>query len=394
MREPPEVHPDGSATTAGLRSRLLPTLRSVAFSLAQPIGSVLVAVLIGGIVMAAFGFDPIGGYAGLFRYAFLSEFNLTVTILNTIPLVFTGLAVAFAFRCGLFNIGAEGQLLVGSLFAGWLGTVVHLPMILTVPLLLVVGTAVGAAWALLPGILKATTGAHEVITTMMMSWIGLYLTSYLVKNVLMDPRSTIPASNKITEQARLLTLDQALPFLFRSPTRLHLGVFLAIIAAVFIWYLLSRTTLGFEVRAVGSNPFAAETGGVSIRRNIIAALLISGGLAGLAGTVEIMGLHYRVYDRFSAGYGFTGITVALLAKNHPLGVIPAAVLFGALTNGGAGMQLQAGIPVDIVDVLSGVIIFLVASEELVKAVGRRRARRLAAARVAGMHGDGVTGETT
>ena len=242
-------------------------------------------------------------------------------------------------------------------------------------------------WALLPGVLKATTGAHEVITTMMMSWIGLYLSSYLVKNVLMDPRSTIPASNTITEQARLLTLDKVLPFLFRGSTRLHLGVFLAVLAAIFIWYLLTRTTLGFEVRAVGSNPFAAEAGGVSVSRNTILALLISGGLAGIAGTVEIMGLHYRVYDRFSAGYGFTGITVALLAKNHPLGVIPAALLFGALTNGGAGMQLKAGIPIDIVDVLSGVIIFLVAAEELVNAVGRRREKRRTAARADAGPGD-------
>ncbi|MHB1343732.1 MAG: ABC transporter permease [Thermoleophilia bacterium] len=391
MAEPRDTSPVAGPKPSTVRARLLPPLRSVAVGVAQPIGSVIVALVIGGMVMAAFGFDPFQGYWGLFRYAFLSEFNVTVTILNSVPLVFTGLAVAFAFRCGLFNIGAEGQLLVGSLFAGWLGTMVHLPMIITVPLLLVVGTIVGATWALLPGVLKATTGAHEVITTMMMSWIGLYLTSYLVKNVLMDPRSTIPASNKIADEARLLTLDKVLPFLFRSPTRLHLGVFLAIIVAVFIWYLLTRTTLGFEVRAVGSNPFAAEAGGVSIRRNIIVALLISGGLSGLAGTVEILGLHYRVYDRFSAGYGFTGITVALLAKNHPLGIIPASILFGALTNGGAGMQLQAGIPVDIVDVLSGVIIFLVAAEELVKAVGRRRARRQTAARVAG-DGDVVAGE--
>ncbi len=354
--------------------------RRLGFAITQPVGSVVIALVIGAIIMIAFGFDPIKGYGGLFRYAFLSEFNLTVTILNSVPLVFTGLAVAFAFRCGLFNIGAEGQLLVGSLFAGWLGTLIHLPMILTVPILLITGSVMGALWALLPGVLKATTGAHEVITTMMMSWIGLYLTSYLVKNVLMDPRSTIPASNKITEQAQLLTFDEILPFLFGRPTRLHIGVFLAVLVAVFIWYLLTRTSLGFSVRAVGSNPFAAEAGGVRIRSSIVVSLLISGALAGLAGTVEILGLHHRVFDRFSAGYGFTGITVALLAKNHPLGVIPAALLFGALTNGGAGMQLAADIPIDIVDVLSGVIIFLVAAEEIVKGLGRRQAKRQAAAR--------------
>src|SRR5680860_611870 len=139
------------------------------------VASVIIATVIGGVVMVAFGFDPFAGYAGLFRYAFLSEFNFTVTVLNSIPLIFTGLAVAFAFRCGLFNIGAEGQLMVGSLFAGWLGTLISLPMVITVPLLLIVGAVTGALWALLPGILKATTGAHEVITTMMMSWIGLYL---------------------------------------------------------------------------------------------------------------------------------------------------------------------------------------------------------------------------
>ncbi|MBU2602057.1 MAG: ABC transporter permease [Actinobacteria bacterium] len=361
-------------------------LRRLAFGVAQPLASVIVALVIGAVIMAASGFDPVLGYAGLFRYAFLSEFNLTVTVLNSVPLIFTGLAVAFGFRCGLFNIGAEGQLLIGSLVAGWLGTLIHLPMILTVPILLITGSVVGAAWAFLPGVLKATTGAHEVITTMMMSWIALYLTSYVVKNVLMDERSTIPASNRITDEAKLLTLDKAFPFIFGNPTRLHLGVILAVVVAVFIWYLLSRTTLGFEVRAVGSNPFAAESGGVSIRRNVIYALLISGALAGLAGTVEILGLHFRVFDRFSAGYGFTGITVALLAKNHPLGVIPAALLFGALSNGGAGMQLQAGIPVDIIDVLSGVIIFLVAAEEIVKAVSRRRAKRLAAAQ-ASLPGD-------
>lgn len=362
------------------RGKTISGAKKLALALAQPLGSVVLALVIGGIVMAAFGFDPFSGYAGLFRYAFLSEFNLSVTILNSVPLVFTGLAVAFAFRCGLFNIGAEGQFIIGGLVAGWLGTLIAWPMVITVPLLLTVGVLAGALWALLPGVLKATTGAHEVITTMMMSWIGLYLSSYLVKNVLMDSRSTIPASNTITDQARLITLDKVLPFLFRGSTRLHLGVFLAVIAAVFIWYLLTRTTLGFEVRAVGSNPFAAEAGGVSVSRNTILALLISGGLAGIAGTVEILGLHYRVYDRFSAGYGFTGITVALLAKNHPLGVIPAALLFGALTNGGAGMQLKAGIPIDIVDVLSGVIIFLVAAEELVNAVGRRREKRRTAAR--------------
>jgi general nucleoside transport system permease protein len=358
-------------------------LRHAGSALLQPALSVVLALLVGAAVMAAFGFDPWAGYKALLRYAFLSRGNLTVTLLNAIPLMFTGLAVAFAFRCGLFNIGAEGQLLVGSLAAGWLGLHLSMPSIIAIPALLVTGMIVGGLWALLPGILKATTGAHEVITTMMMSWIGLYLTSYLVKNVLMDPRSSIPASPLIDERAWLPRLDRLLPFLFDRPTRLHLGLFVALAAVFIVWYVLTRTSLGFEIRAVGSNPFAAQAGGASVPRSIVLALVISGSLAGLAGTVEIMGLHHRVFDRFSAGYGFTGITVALLARNHPIGVIPAALLFAALANGSAGMQLQAGIPVDIVDVLSGVIIFLVGAEELTRWFGRRRAKA-AAARAVGM----------
>jgi general nucleoside transport system permease protein len=349
-------------------------LRRAGAALLQPALSVFLALLVGAAVMAAFGFDPIAGYRALFSYAFIGRGNVTVTLLNAIPLMFTGLAVAFAFRCGLFNIGAEGQLLVGSLAAGWLGIHLGLPAVIAIPTLLVTGMLVGGLWALLPAVLKATTGAHEVITTMMMSWIGLYLTSYLVKNVLKDPRSAIPASPLIDERAWLPRLDAILPFLFDRPTRLHLGIFIALLAVVVVWYLLTRTALGFEIRAVGSNPFAAQAGGASVPRSIIIALVVSGALAGLAGTVEIMGLHHRVFDRFSAGYGFTGITVALLARNHPLGVVPAALLFAALTNGSAGMQLQAGIPVDIVDVLSGVIIFLVGADELTKALGRRRAK--------------------
>jgi simple sugar transport system permease protein len=340
--------------------------------------SVLVALAVGAIIILAFGFDPVEGYKGLLRYAFVGRGNLTVTVLNAVPLVFTGLAVAFAFRCGLFNIGAEGQLLVGSLAAGWLGLHLGLPGPIAVPVLLLTGMLAGGLWALLPGVLKATTGAHEVITTMMMSWIGLYLTSYLIKNVLRDPRSSLPASPVIDEANWLPKLDKVFPFLFERPTRLHAGLFIALATVLIIWYLLTRTTLGFEIRAVGANPFAAQVGGASVSRSVVIALVVSGMLAGLAGTVEILALHHRVFDRFSAGYGFTGITVALLARNHPLGVIPSALLFGALTNGGAGMQLQADIPVDIVDVLSGTIIFLVGAEELGRALGRRRARRQAA----------------
>lgn len=348
--------------------------REFFYHLIVPVASVVLSLIIGAIILLSFGLNPVAAYVALIQGSLIGPFNLVITILNAIPLIFTGLAVAFAFRCGLFNIGAEGQLYLGAIAAAWAGTTLILPGYIHLPLVIVIGSLAGGMWALLPGILKAKTGAHEVITTMMMSYIGVLLTSFLVRNILRDPATALPVSREVKPTAELITVDK-LFFLSPGFGRLHIGFLLAILTALVVLYILKRTTMGYEIRAVGFNPYASEYGGISVARNVVLALFISGMLAGLAGTVEVLGVHHRFYDRFSSGYGFTGIAVALLAKNHPIGVIFAALLMGAIQAGGQKMQISANTPVDLIDVLQGVIIFLVAAEEIVKMIRRKKERK-------------------
>lgn len=340
-----------------------------------PIGMIFFSFFVGAIIMLIFGYNPIQAYVSLMRGAFVGNFNITQTLLNSVPLIFTGLAVAFAFRCGLFNIGAEGQLYLGSLASTYIATAIILPAILHVPLILIAGALAGGLWAFLPGILKAKTGSHEVITTMMMSWIGVFFSSYVIRNILKDPRTDLPVSKTIYKSAELIKIDKILPIPALKGTRLHIGFFIAILTALLIWYILKKTTIGYEVRAVGFNPYASEYAGISIGKNIILALFISGMLAGLAGSVEIAGLHHKLWDRYSAMYGFTGIAIALLAKNNPIGVIFAAILFGATQAGGKSMQLDANVPVDMTDILEGIVIFAVAADEIIKMFIRAREKR-------------------
>jgi len=340
-----------------------------------PVGMIFFSFFVGAIIMLIFGYNPIKAYVSLMRGAFVGNLNLTQTLLNSVPLIFTGLAVAFAFRCGLFNIGAEGQLYLGSLASTYLATTIVLPAILHVPLILIAGALAGGLWAFLPGILKAKTGSHEVITTMMMSWIGVFFSSYVIRNILKDPRTDLPVSKTIYKSAELIKIDKILPIPALKGTRLHIGFFIAILTALLIWYIIKKTTIGYEVRAVGFNPYASEYAGISISKNIILALFISGMLAGLAGSVEIAGLHHKLWDRYSAMYGFTGIAIALLAKNNPIGVIFAAILFGAIQAGGKTMQLDANVPVDMTDILEGIVIFAVAAEEIIKMFIRAREKR-------------------
>jgi len=344
-------------------------------SMLVPIGMIFFSFFVGAIIMLIFGYNPIQAYVSLMRGAFVGNFNIAQTLLNSVPLIFTGLAVAFAFRCGLFNIGAEGQLYLGSLASTYIATAIILPAILHVPLILIAGALAGGLWAFLPGILKAKTGSHEVITTMMMSWIGVFFSSYVIRNILKDPRTDLPVSKTIYKSAELIKIDKILPIQALKGTRLHIGFFIAILTALLIWYIIKKTTIGYEVRAVGFNPYASEYAGISISKNIILALFISGMLAGLAGSVEIAGLHHKLWDRYSAMYGFTGIAIALLAKNNPIGVIFAAILFGAIQAGGKTMQLDANVPVDMTDILEGIVIFAVAAEEIIKMFIRAREKR-------------------
>lgn len=330
-----------------------------------PLISVVLATLIGSLIIWVSGYDPVAAFRALLQGSLGGQRQISETLLRATPLIFTGLAVGFGFRANLFNIGAEGQYIMGSLGAAWLGLLMSgLPTPVAVPLVLIGAALFGAAWAFIPALLKAKVGAHEVITTMMFSWIGLYLSSWIVSGPLRDV-SAIPQTKMLPENLWLASFDKVIPGLI--PMRAHLGFVLAIVMAVVVLLVLRRTTLGYNIRAVGFNPGAAESGGISIARTTVYALCISGALAGLAGASEVLGTNHRMFDQVSAGsgFGFTGIAVALLAKNHPIGVIFAALLFGVLQAGAGTMQLETGISVLIVQIIQGLVIFFVAAETII-----------------------------
>jgi simple sugar transport system permease protein len=347
-----------------------------------PLLSVVLAMLIGSIIIAASGKDPVAAFGALLMGGFGTPDKWAVgnfkalgdTISRATPLIFTGLAVAFGFRANLFNIGANGQLLLGSVTAAGLGlALAGLPPMMAVPLILIGSALAGAAWAFVPAILKAKVGAHEVITTMMFSWIALYLTSWMIASPLADAAGN-SQTPLLAPSMSLPTLDTFLPGLLRVPVRAHLGFVIAVALAFLVWWILKKTTLGYAVRAVGFNPSAAQNGGISIALTTIYALCISGALAGLAGASEVLGVQHRMFDEVSAGsgFGFTGIAVALLAKNHPIAVIFAAILFGALQAGSSMMQLVANVPDKIITIVQALIIFFVGAETVITWLIKRR----------------------
>lgn len=337
-------------------------LASIAEQIATPLISVLLAMIVGSVIIWATGYDPVAAFAALFKGAFGSGRQIGETLLRSTPLIFTGLAIAYGFRAGLFNIGAEGQLFMGGLAAASLGLFLSgLPQPLNIIILVLAGALAGAAWAFIPALLKARVGAHEVITTMMFTYIARYFVSWMVTGPL-KAEGQIPQTVQLPAEATLPKLHEILPFL--ADSRVHFGFIIACALAAALWWLLKYTTLGYEARAVGFNLFAAETGGISVAATTVKSLCISGAFAGLAGATEVMGVHFRLFDQFSSGFGFTGIAVALLAKNNPLGIIPAAILFGALSAGAGTMQLEADVPQKVIFIIQGLVIFLVAADQL------------------------------
>ena len=342
-----------------------------------PFVSIVIAILVSSIFILSTGGSPIAAFSALFTGAFGSQRAIGETLLRSTPLVFTGLALTYGFRSGLFNIGAEGQLFLGGLAAAWVGLLVGgLSWMISVPVILFSAMVAGAAWAFIPALMKARIGANEVITTMMFSYIGRYLVSWVVTGPLAD-KGGIPQTPQLPVSSTLPRLNTI--FRFLMPTRAHAGIFVALIAVIVVWFLLKYTTLGFEARSVGFNPFASQAGGISMSSTIIKSLCISGALAGLAGGVEVMGVYGRLFDQFSNGFGFTGIAVALLAKNNPFGVLAAAVLFGALDAGAGYMQLQADVSQKVILIIQAVIIFMIGAESIVTWSFRRLASRKAVA---------------
>jgi general nucleoside transport system permease protein len=342
-----------------------------------PLIAVAAAFLIGGLIVLAVGDSPKKVYLLLVSGAFglydaMGNFTFDpwgYTLFQTTPLIFTGLAVALAFKCGLLNIGAEGQLYVGAFAAAWVGiTFTKFPGFVLIPMAMIAAMGAGAVWGAIPGALKARFGSHEVINTIMMNFIAVGLVSYLTQRFYKEPGDPIMQTAPIADQARVARFSTILaPFGVDFPQRIPLNVsfLLALLAAFLVWAFLWRTKWGYEVRAVGSNPAAAEYGGVSVRKQTVLAMALSGALAGMVGVNDVLGYHYRYYHDFSALYGFSGIAVALLGRNHPLGVVLAALLIGALNRGGLFVDIFTDkVSKDLVQVLQAIIILLVAMEAL------------------------------
>jgi simple sugar transport system permease protein len=286
------------------------------------------------------------------------------------PYIFAGLAVALGFRGGLFNIGAEGQLFVGGLASVWVGySIKGLPMIIHLPLALIAGILAGALWGAIPGFLKARTGAHEVINTIMMNYVAFRLTDYLLQGPMARP-DNMPITLEIEPTAYL-------PALFPRPMRIHTGFFLSLAAAALVYWFLWKTTKGLEIRMVGANPHAARYAGVSTTRITVLTMALSGALAGLAGTSQILGVDHKMVRAFSTGYGFDSIALALLGNSHPVGVVMASLLFGFLRGGAARMQSVASVPVEIIRIIQAMVIIFVAAPEIIRGIYRIKEMRAA-----------------
>jgi simple sugar transport system permease protein len=334
-----------------------------------PLLAVFTALLIGALVIWASGANVLAAYQGLFEGALGSPRGIAETLVIFTPYTLAGLAVALGFRCGLFNIGAEGQFYAGALLAVWVGFgVTGLPVYIHLPLAILAGALGGAIYGAIPGFLKARLGTHEVINTIMMNYIAVRTVDFLVnkRGPLWDSTSSVPRTPYILPTAEL-------PVLFEG-YRLHAGLLTAIVAVFVVYWLLWKTTLGFEIRAVGANPTAAKYAGMSVTRNFVLAMIFSGSLAGLAGAGEVLGLNHYLPSAFVSGYGFDSIAIALLAKSHPLFIPFAAFLWAVLRNGASLMQVRAGISVDLINIVQALVIAFVAADEIIRWLYRIRAK--------------------
>jgi ABC-type uncharacterized transport system permease subunit len=292
---------------------------------------------------------------------------ISETLVNATPLVLGGLSVGVAFRAGLFNIGGQGQIIAGAVFAAYVGFAWHLPFALHLLAAVVAGAVGGALWGGIAGLLKARTGAHEVITTIMLNYIAAAFLAYLlsVKGFQAPPYGQ--AISKVIDK------NAELPPLLGSTLRVHAGLFLALAAAGAIWWLLERSTVGFRLKAVGANQFAARTAGMNVERSFLVVMLVAGALAGLAGACQSLGTNTQITQDIDAGIGFDAITVALLGRARPGGIVLAGLLFGALHAGGVQMQSATGTPIDLVQVIQSLVVLFIAAPAVIRAIFRLRA---------------------
>ncbi|MEO6391170.1 MAG: ABC transporter permease [Pyrinomonadaceae bacterium] len=350
-----------------------------------PLIAVAAAFLIGGVIILLIGDDPIFTYHVLFSSALSWPDGIGHTLFLATPLIFTGLAVAVAFRCGLLNIGAEGQLYIAAFATAWIGikfggvivggenwSWASFPAFVLLPLCILTAILAGAIWGAIPGILKARFGSHEVINTIMLNFIAIALISYFTQYYYKIPGDPILQTAPIGTAANLATFGKFIPgFPERIP--LNLAFVFALIACVLVYFFLWRTKWGYEIRATGANPFAAQYGGISVKKQIILAMSVSGGLAGMVAVNEVLGHRHLYYNEFSDNYGYTGIAVALLGRNHPVGVVFAALLFAILDRGAIFVDaFTQHVSKDIVMVIKGLVILFVAGEAFFRYIYQQR----------------------
>ncbi len=366
-------------------------LRDAATGLLGPFLAIVTALVVGALIMVftdpdtldawnSFFSDPggaldaswdlvYGSYRALFDSSLGSQSAIARTLVQSTPLILVGLSVALAFRAGLFNIGGAGQLITGAMAAAWVGIHLDLPSALHLLVAMVAGVVAGAAWGGIVGILKARTGAHEVITSIMLNFVALRLLDYaLTTDTFRREGRSDPISPEMSDSVRFPELGGSFD--------IHLGFPIAIVVAVGCWWLLQRTTIGFRMRAVGANPHAAGYAGMGVAATTFLSMAIAGGLAGLGGTSILLGSTPRLTGGFFAAVGFDAIALALLGRANPAGVVGAGVLFGALQAGATGMQAQTSTPIDIIFVIQALIILFVAAPSLIRTIWRIRETRL------------------
>jgi len=340
-----------------------------------PALAVVTALILGAGLIALAGGDPLSAYAGMLEGSLGSVNAVAETLLWATPYIFTGLSVSLAFQGGLFNIGAEGQLALGATAGALVGYAlphllgVNLPAVVHVPLTILTGGVAGGLWGALPGWLKARTGAHEVISTIMLNYVALNTVTFLLNGPMKDPspENVIARTPLIADSAQLSPIF--------SGVRLHWGFPLALLVTALVTWMLRRTTLGFEIRTVGANPEAAKYAGMHVSRTIVVSMALSGALAGLAGAIEESALNHRHELGFSQGYGFDAIAIALLGKARPEGVLPAALLFAMMRSGAPRMQFLTQIPVDVISVIQALILLFVAADVMVRRLYRLKGER-------------------
>ena len=353
-----------SAAETAATGPALPTA-AVGQGILSSIVAVALALVCGAVLIAGWGVNPLTAYAALLNGAFGNWNSLAETLLRAIPLIFTGLAVALAFRGGSFNVGAEGQLFLGGTAAAWVGlTLTGLPAPVLILLMMLAAIVAAALWSLLAGVLKLRFGASELITTIMLNYVAIELVSYLLHGPLQEAARYLPQTERLPSLANLPAL---IPH-----TRLNIGFLVAVVVVLLAQFALWRTIWGFRLRVTGLNARAALNAGIGVTGMTVWAFLVSGGLAGLAGYMEVVGVQHRMIENLSPGYGYTGIIVALLGQTSPLGVLAAAILFAALQVGATTMETAAGVPSTLTTIIQGLVVLFVIGRGALDLLRRKR----------------------